>query len=283
MDTVLVTGATGHLGQHVVNQLLAQGRTVRALTRRPEKIEPREGIEVIKGDLRKPETLEGICEGVQAVIACAGATLDLKDRKDRASYMAVDFKGNLNLLEQAQLERIDKFVYVSLASAGKLLHTEYAKAHEYFVNALEASGLTYTVVRPTGFFYIFLEILNMAKQGRGVVVGSGSAKTNPIHEADVATACIEALAMSRHQVEVGGPEVYTRREIMELAFNVLDKPAKIMAVPGWMVAPAAGAAKLFNPRLGALIAFGAAVGQVDVVAPKKGTETLRSYFEANKG
>ena len=56
-------------------------------------------------------------------------------------------------------------------------HVEYARAHEAFAEALAASGLVHTVVRPTGFFWFFGEILEMARAGRGVVIGPGDART----------------------------------------------------------------------------------------------------------
>lgn len=282
MQTILVTGATGHLGRHVVQQLISQGKAVRALTRDPKKLIAQGDIEPFQGNLCEPETLHGVCEGVDAVIACAGASLDLNNLGDRASYMDVDFKGTLHVLEQAQLERVQKFVYVSLASADRLIHTAYVKAHEYVVHALETAELPYTVVRPTGFFYVFLEMLKMAQRGRGFVIGSGEARTNPIHEADVAALCIEALEATTHTIEAGGPETLTRRGITELAFEVLGKTPKITSIPGWLMHLIGGGAKLVNPRLGALMAFGTAVSLRDVIAPKRGQHTLRAYFEAHR-
>ncbi len=69
----------------------------------------------------------------------------------------------------------------------------YARAHESFVVLLRDSGLPSTVVRPTGFFSVFGESLHMARKGRGILIGSGGARTNPVHEEDVAAVCVEAL------------------------------------------------------------------------------------------
>ncbi len=112
---------------------------------------------------------------------------------DRKSFYEVDYEGNMNLLAEAKKAAVKRFVYVSLANAGNLRQTEYADAHEKFVDELRASGLKHTVVRPTGFFGFHLEILKFASKGRGLVIGSGDHSTNPIHEADVAAAYVFAL------------------------------------------------------------------------------------------
>lgn len=278
MRKILVAGASGRLGRQVVAGLLERGFAVRALLRRSGQ-EPAAGVEVVRGDLLDPASLERVCDGVDAVISCAGASMDLRDRR-RASFEAVDFHGNRNLLECARAAGVRKFVYVSLHSADAVASTEYARGHELFVASLRASGLPATVIRPTGFFYFFGEMLAMARRGRGLVIGPGTCRTNPIHEADVAACCIDALDDDASEIEAGGPDVFTRRELAELAFEVLGKAPRILHVPPALMRGVAAVARPFNPRIAALVRFGVEVSLVDVVAPVRGTRTLRAYFEA---
>lgn len=65
MGKILVTGATGNVGRHVVSQLAAAGLDVRALARRPERVQP--GVEAVQGDLTAPETLEPALKDVESV------------------------------------------------------------------------------------------------------------------------------------------------------------------------------------------------------------------------
>ena len=58
MKPILVTGATGRVGRHVVSQLLAEGTKVRALSRNPDKTGLPHEVEVVRGDLTMPETLK---------------------------------------------------------------------------------------------------------------------------------------------------------------------------------------------------------------------------------
>ena len=273
MRKILLAGATGQLGRATAAKLRAAGYEVRALARGPV-----EGGVI--GDLTRPETLAGVCQDVDAVLSCAGASMNINTFGDRRSFYEVDYQGNVNLLREAARAGVRKFVYVSLAGGESLRRTEYADGHERFVNDLQASGIPSTVVRPTGFFSFHLEILKFARKGRGLVIGDGERRTNPIHEADVAAACVEAVTRETAEMIVGGPEVFTRRETVELAFAALGrKPSLTTLSPGFfslMISPL----KWINPRIHALMDFGIAVTQQDVVAPAYGAQRLQDYFAA---
>lgn len=278
MRKVLVAGATGTLGRAVVRQLKKEGHWVRGLGRSVPRLRELPLDETFEADLTDPESLRGCCDGVDAVLSCAGASMQLTDLGDRRSFEAVDFAGNRNLLAEARRAGVSKFVYVSVHGADRLLATEYARAHERFVALLRESGLPSTVIRPTGFFSVFAEILQMARKGRGLLIGSGEARTNPVHEEDVAAVCVEALDRQEAEISVGGPEVMSRRRIAEVAFEVLGTKPRITSIPPWVFHALVAPARLWNRRLHALMAFGAAVSVVDVVAPTVGRRDLRSYF-----
>jgi uncharacterized protein YbjT (DUF2867 family) len=275
---VLVAGAGGRLGRHLLKELAARGHNVRALVRDPCTMAG-EDLDVFGGDARRPESLKGACEGVECVVSALGGSLALRYTPPGATYRDVDLSANLNLLAEARRAGVRKFVYVSLHGAERLRRLVYVDAHEEFVEALGASGLEHTVVRPTGFFYVFAEIFRMAARGRALLVGDGRARTNPIHEADAARACADAVAAGERELSVGGPEVYTRREIAESAFRALGRPPKITSLPPGLVRALVSPVKLFDRRLYDLLEFGLAVGLVDVVAPPYGSRRLPEYFQ----
>ncbi len=283
MKKVLVAGATGQLGTSVVAQLKRRGYWVRACGRNGQKLQALKhqvgADDIVAVDLTDAGSVQGICNDVDAVISCAGASMSMNNFGDRKSFYEVDYQANLNLLADAERQKLSKFVYVSLAEAGKLRQTEYADAHEKFVEALRASGLNHTIIRPTGFFGFHLEILKFAAKGRGMLIGSGECRTNPVHESDVARVCVDALEGDDTEIAIGGPEIFTRKETVELAFASLNRLPKLMKLsPGMfklMIAPL----KLINRRIYALMDFGIAVTQIDVVAPSVGSERLRPYFE----
>jgi uncharacterized protein YbjT (DUF2867 family) len=278
----LLAGATGSLGSLVAQALKAQSYYVRGIARQGAKLEPLKLDENVSADLTNAVSLNTVCQDMDAVVSCAGASMKVANFRDKKSFYDVDYQGNLNLLNEAKKASVQKFVYVSLAGADQLRHTEYADAHEKFVEALKTSGLHYCIVRPTGFFSFLLELLTFAKRGFGMVIGDGQRKTNPIHEADLARACVDALEGDQTEMVVGGPDVLTRKETSLLAFEVIGKPPKLRTVsPGtfkFFIAPL----KLINKRIYGLMDFGIAVTQIDCVAPVYGRQHLKDYFEEHK-
>lgn len=276
-EKVLLAGATGRLGRHVRDELESRMYKVRALVRDPCNLAG-EDVEVFACDARNAGSLRGACDGVGAVISALGASLALRYTPPKAGYRDVDLGANLNLLAEAKRAGVRRFVYVSLYGAESLRGLGYVDAHEEFVEALAASGIEYAVVRPTGFFYVFEEVFKMARRGRALLAGSGEARTNPIHESDVARACVEALEGDVNELNVGGPEVYTRREVALLAFEALGKKPKLTSLPAGFMRSLIKPMKLFDRRLYDLLDFGAAVSTNDVVAPAYGTRNLREHF-----
>ncbi|HEY3442448.1 MAG TPA: SDR family oxidoreductase [Paludibaculum sp.] len=277
---VLVAGATGAVGRHAVQQLLAAGHFVRALSRRPETQAGPGSRESHAADLTKPATLAGSCTGIDAVIACAGASLHIGAFRQRASFHDVDLQGNLHLLAEARRCRVGRFIFVSSAGANAMLRTEYAQAHERFGEELAAAGIPYTIVRPTGFFSAFAGWLPWARAGFVPLVGSGAARTNPIHEAEVAQTCVEALFGRQECHTIGGPEIFTRQRLAEMAFDALGKPPRLAVVPPALLRAAGVLGRPFHPRLAALLELGSSVAQTDAIAPPYGMRRLGDYLRA---
>lgn len=270
---VLVAGGTGVLGREVVRELAGRGHDVRVCARRP-------GPEGVVADVMRPETLKGLCDGVDVVVSTVGGSLDIRKVRDRTSYDSVDHLGNRALLEEAERAGVRRFVYVSVFSTPKLRRLEYVAAHVRFEEALRESCLEWGVVRPTGVFAFFLEVLNMASKGRAVVLGDGSARTNPVHEADVAATVADAVAAEDRAVErdMGGPDTLSRREIAETAFRAVGREPRITGTPPGALRAAAAMFLPMNPRLSALLRFGTEVSMIDAVAPAVGTRRLEDYF-----
>ncbi|HKG11746.1 MAG TPA: SDR family oxidoreductase [Pyrinomonadaceae bacterium] len=277
VEKVLLAGATGRLGRHVRSELESLGHAVRALARDPCNLAG-EDVEVFDCDARNADSLQGACEGVGSVISTLGASLALRYTAPGATYRDVDLGANLNLLAEAKRAGVRRFVYVSLYGAESLRGLGYVDAHEEFVEALAASGIDYAVVRPTGFFYVFEEVFKMARRGRAMLVGRGDARTNPIHEADVARACVEALEGGARELPVGGPDVYTRREVALLAFEALGKRPKVTSLPPGLMRSLIKPLAYFDRRLYDLLDFGVAVSTNDVVAPPYGARGLGEHF-----
>lgn len=280
MKRILVAGSTGYLGGFVCQELKSRGHFVRALARSPEKLDPlRDSLDdVVEAQVTQPESLEHVCDGIDVVFSSLGITR----QKDGLTFRDVDYQGNKNLLDAALRAGVQKFVYVSAVNGAQLRHLDIVDAHEAFIEALEASGLAYTVVRPTGYFSDMSEVFDMARKGRVWLIGSGTNRVNPIHGADLAVICADAIESADREIVVGGPQTMTWRELAKLAFDVLDRPVRVTRIPAWLMWPVVRLVRLFNRHQGELLAFFTSMATTDVVAPEIGTRTLEQHFRGDR-
>jgi len=277
MKKILIAGATGYLGRYLVKEAKNQNYWVRALARNSNKLdELKDSIdEVFEGEITNPVTLEGICNNVDVVISSIGITR----QKDGLTYMDVDYQGNKNLLDLAVKNKVSKFVFVSVLNAHKMGHLKGIEAKLLFEEKLIESGLDYVIMRPTGFFSDMLEFLNMAKKGRVSVFGNGENKINPIHGADLAEVCVNAINKSKKEINIGGPEIFTFNEIAELALQVQDKPIKISKLPNWMIKIILPFMRTFtSSKTYGPIEFMMTVMTMDVVGESFGKHRLNKFF-----
>ena len=211
------------------------------------------------------------------MIAAAGASVHLNTRGS-AGFRAIDYAGNRNLLEEARTASVRKFVYVSALNAPGISGTEYVRAKEDFAALVAKSGLEYQILRPTGFFSAFADLIPMARKGPLPMFGSGAARTNPIDDEEVAAACVEAIDSTESERAIGGPDVLSRKQITDLVFESMRRRPRYRRVPAWMVGGIGKAAGLFNPRIGDLVEFYRAVAESDEVAPVYGMRRLEDYI-----
>ena len=285
MKKVLVAGATGYLGKYIIQEFHRKGYWIRALARNENKLaeqgpfgEPavKDSIdEVFIGEVTRPETLVGLCKEIDIVFSSIGLTR----QKDRLSFEDVDYQGNKNILDQALSQGVGQFIYVSVFNAHLMEHLAIVKAHEDFVRVLKSSGMPYTIIRPTGYFSDISEYFKMAKSGRAYLIGDGCNRLNPIHGADLAMVCANAIDCLNIEIPVGGPSIYTQREIAELAFTVLRKPAIISAIPLRLAKIAIRLMRIFSRHNADLFEFFVSGSDCDMVAPLYGHLPLRAYFQ----
>ncbi len=285
MEKVLVTGATSYIGRFVALEFSRRGYYVRALARDPKKLEvtgrflepPVKDVvnEVFVGEVTKPETLRGMCDGIDVVFSSIGITR----QRDKVTFHDVDYQGNKNILDLALAAKVRKFIFISSLGALSMGHIGNVRARNLFVEELKRSGLGYTVIYPTGFFSDLSEVLRMAQKGRVYLMGDGKNRLNPIHGEDLAKVCVDALGSDEKNIQVGGPETFTHRELAELAFSVLVKTPKITKVPPWVVSSIGKVIRPFSEHYYTLLSFFVEAMRHDFVAPRTGSRHLREYYE----
>ena len=281
---VAVAGATGSLGREVVRLAKFQGLRVTAVGRDEERLSRlgADGILVVPDFSRAEEARELLKTGLKdhdCVFSCLGASVLPDPSAGRKTYSKIDLPYNRLLIEAAKEAGVPRFVYVSLTTSDSLKKLDYVAAHEEVVGALASSGLEYAVVRPTGFFSAFAAVLEMAKKGSVPLMGVPDCKTNPIDDAELAEVCVDAIKTRDFgEREVGGPEVLTRKELVEAAFAALEKPAQTRRVPTPIVKVMTTLIKPFNPRMANIAQFFLTVSSQDCVAPPYGKRKIGDFF-----
>lgn len=276
----LVAGASGLIGKEIVLALKQRGHWVRTLSRDPERAKALAGQvdEVLVADATLPGALAESARDIEVVVSALGAAVSPTARGSR-SFAEVDAAANLALLAEAKRAGVRRFVYVGVYTSESYAETAYVAAHTQVEAAIKASGLGYGFVRPTGVFGAFVELLDLAKKGPLPAIGGGAALTNPVHEADVAAAVVEAaLAAGDVEVDIGGPEELSRRAIAELAFTAQGRRPRILSLPSWLMGVVAAVYGLLNRRVGEFLRFIILASTHSCVAPKLGQRRLADYF-----
>jgi uncharacterized protein YbjT (DUF2867 family) len=273
---ILVAGATGYLGKYILQELKKQGYFTVAIARDPSKLNHLSIDSVVQAEVTQPETLKGICNGVDCVISTVGITT----QKDGLFYMDVDYQANANLLKDAVRSGVKKFIYVSVLNGQRLRHLKMIEAKEKFVDELKRSGMENMIIRPNGFFSDMTEILKMAYKGKVYLFGEGNYVANPIHGVDLARFIINNMDKSITELEVGGPDVLTQNEIAREAFDAIGKKERIIHIPIWVRNVALSLIHWFSgQKTYGPIEFFLTIMTMDMFAPLYGENRLADYFK----
>lgn len=277
MKKIILAGATGYLGRHLIQSLQEHKLPFTAIARKVEKLQDLGLAEeqILQAEVTQPETLSGRLPQADVLISTVGITR----QKDGLTYMDVDYQANINLLEAAKRVGIKKFVYVSAINGNQMRHLKIMAAKEKFVDALRASGMEYIIIRPNGFFSDMKDFLDMARKGSVYLFGDGEYRLNPIHGEDLAEMILENLDRSNLEIEVGGPDILTQNEIARLALRAHKQPEKILHLPDWIRKVIIVLMRVFtsSKTYGPIEFFLTMMGQ-DNVAPRYGMLRLQNFF-----
>lgn len=217
---ILVTGATGTIGRHVVAQLIEAGHKPRLLVRSPAKVKEFEGkVEVVKGDLDDAAALATAMKGCDRLFLLT-AGLD----GPRLEAKAID---------AAKAAGIKHVVKLSVIGA-EYEAVSFGKWHRANEKKLEASGLEWTFIRPGNFMTNTLMWADTIKKDGAIYQPVGNGKYAPIDPADIAAVAVKALTTSGHAGKayaLTGPESFTTQQLADVIGKAIGKTVKHVDVP----------------------------------------------------
>lgn len=231
---------------------LAAGSRVRVFGRDPTRLGDLAGLgaEIFVGDLSDHDTLVAACKGADKVFTSAHGFMAGARRGSRA----VDLAGNRNLVRAAADCDVAHLVFTSVYMNEAMTAIDFM-AHKRATEAeLRASGLAYTILRPTAFMDTWAWLVGSAMLGgRPVVVyGDGKNPVNFVAAADVANVACMALARTEavhEEVGIGGPENLSQLQVIEIFERVLERAAEKKHVPTPILRAMSLIVKPFRPAV----------------------------------
>jgi NADH dehydrogenase len=253
---VFLTGATGFVGRNMLKRLLAEGHSVRALVRDPQKDKApaREKVELVAGDVAEGTGLDQGMQGCDAVIHLVGIIVE----KGKNTFERVHHIGTRNVIEAARRKGIQRFVQMSALGARADGPAGYQVTKWKGEEEVRRSGIPYCILRPSlifgegdGFVTQMMQTMRSAPLVRPVP-GDGKPKFRPIFIDDVTASFARALtveAATNLTIELGGADELTLNEVLaEIALCAgVSKPAIHVPLPLMFAGAAVAQTLLKNP------------------------------------
>lgn len=224
---LLVGGTAGLVGRHVLAEF-GRDWQIRSLHRHASPNEPAAGVEFVSGDASTISDWAPVLRDVDLVVNVAWY------RAGSIRRFRPLTNGLLRLVEAADRARVPRFLHVSVPDSPPTLEANlpYMACKREVDRAVEQSGLSYAVVRPTMLFarrdnLVTVMMRTMARYHRFPMFGDGEYHISPIAAADLARILRrEGTISERHNVTAGGPKRWRYQELTDTMFRILGLPPK---------------------------------------------------------
>jgi NADH dehydrogenase len=259
-EIITVFGGSGFVGRHVVRALAKAGYRVRVATRRPHLAQDLRvtgvvgQVQLVQANVRVASSVERAVEGASGVVNLVGVL----NEGGRQTFSRLHTLGAKTIAEAAAAAGISAMVQMSAIGADTNSASRYARSKAEGEAAVKAALPSATILRPSiifgtgdGFFNRFAA---MARYVPALpLFGGGKTRFQPVFVGDVAEATLAALqseAARGETYELGGPGIYTYRELMRFILDEIDRPRFLVPLPFFAGKPIA-----FFAELAAILPF----------------------------
>ena len=257
-EMITVFGGSGFVGRYVVRELAKAGWRVRVATRRPHLanfLKPMGAvgqIQLMQANVRDADSVARAVEGAHGVVNLVGILAE----SGRQSFHALQARGAGGIAQAAKSAGAQVFVHISAIGADADSASKYARTKALGEKAVREAFPEATVLRPSivfgpedGFFNKFADMARFAPALP--LIGGGKTKFQPVYVDDVADAAMAALTTPEaagRTYELGGPRVYTFKEVLQFILKTIGRKRLLVPVPF----PAANALGLAGEMSGAV-------------------------------
>jgi uncharacterized protein YbjT (DUF2867 family) len=221
---LLLTGATGRVGQLVAASLNARGAKWRAFARQPEAAKHLGAADVVQGQFDSPEALAQAMQGIECVVLISGDAPD-QELQELAVVTAAKKAGVLCLVK------------LSAQSAGLNPPVSFGRKHRVVEDAIQQSGLAWTFIRPVFFQQSFLLFADSVRKNNKLILPAGRGACAFVDARDVAD-CLALVATSDgHSKKIytlTGPQALQFAEAAQKIALLRGKSVGYFAPPAWL-------------------------------------------------
>ena len=238
---VTVFGASGFLGRHTVRALAKAGYRIRAVTRRPTLAHylPPMGrvgqIQLFRADVHEDDEVAAALEGARFAVNLTGVLVS----RGEQSFEALHVEAAGRIASAARALGVEAIAHVSAIGADARSESSYARSKADGETRLREHFSDATVFRPSIVFgpedQFFNRFADLARSLPALpLIGGGRTKFQPVFVGDVAAAIVASLTDERSKAktyELGGPSVYTFRELMAFILREIDRRRVLVSIP----------------------------------------------------
>jgi uncharacterized protein YbjT (DUF2867 family) len=230
--SLLIIGGTGTLGRQIVLQALTKGYKVRCLVRNFRKASflKEWGVELVYGDLTRPETIPPCLKGITAIIDASTSRPDELD-----ALKKVDWDGKLYLIEAAKAAKIKRFIFFSAQNAEQFTNIPLMKLKSGIETKLKQSEIPFTIFRLTGFYQGLIEQYAIPiLENLPIWVTNENTYISYMDTQDIAKFCLRSLQIPKtinQTFFLSGSKGWVSSDIINLCEQLAGQQAKVQKIP----------------------------------------------------